>query len=115
MPRTRLDTYLRTHRLKAALSQAELGELLGVSKYTISKYELGRRPVSAKILVASAIIFGVNPAELFPALHDAVEEDLAIRAVALHDRLEGCEDAASRKKRSLIEGIPSRLRPDPEP
>ena len=114
MPRTRPNSYLRTYRLKAALSQPELASLIGVSADAISKYELGRRAVSAKLLIGSAVIFGVRADELFPALYDAVESDLAIRALKLHERLEGREDRASRKKRKLIAGIPGRLRPAAE-
>jgi transcriptional regulator with XRE-family HTH domain len=108
-PKTQKN-YLRTHRLRAALSQAELSALLGVAENTLSRYELGYRPIPAEIIIASETIFGVSGAALFPALYNGVEEDLAIRALALHDRLAGRTDARSLKKLALISGIPNRLR-----
>ena len=91
------------------MTQAELGELLGTTKDAVSKMERGERPVSVQVLIATSIIFGVSAAELFPALYDAVEEDLAIRALHFSARFEGFEDPASKKKFDLVSGIPNRL------
>jgi transcriptional regulator with XRE-family HTH domain len=110
MPRTRLHSYLRTERLASALTQAELGELLGLTKDAVSKYERGARPVSVKLLIASSIVFGKSPAELFPAVYDEIEDELAINALNLNDRFEHLEDPASRKKFDLVSGVPGRLR-----
>jgi len=114
MARSRRHSYLLTHRAKAALTQAELAELLSVSADAVSKYELGKRRITVKVLIASAIIFGVGPAELFPALYDAVEDELAIRAHRLHERLSERKDPAAKKKVALLAGIPRRLRPATE-
>ena len=110
MPRRRLNSYLKTNRLKAALSQRELGELLGLGDTAISNYEVEYRPVSAKVLIASEIIFGVTAAELFPVLYGAERESLRKRATKLVERLEGREDPASRKKLKVLAGIPEGLR-----
>lgn len=110
MPRRRPNSYLKTNRLKAALSQAELGKLLGFTADAVSKYELEQRGISAKVLIATEIIFGASAADLFPALYEAVEEELGPRALSLHGALAGREDPASKKKRALIEAIPARLR-----
>lgn len=105
MPRHRLNSYLKTNRLKAALSQRELGELLGLGDTAVSNYETEFRSVPARVLVASEIIFGVGAAELFPALYEVAREDLAARALKLAKRLEGREDPASRKKLKALSGV----------
>lgn len=102
--------YLRKYRLQAALSQFEVSELLGICRTALSRYELGLRPPTAELVVASELIFGISGTMLFPALCNGVEEDLAIRALALHDNLVGRTDPASLKKLALISGIPNRLR-----
>ena len=110
MPHKPEKNYLRTYRLRAALTIGELSGLLGICENTLARYELGLRPIPAGVVVASETIFGVNGATLFPALYNGVEEDLAIRALALHDRLAGRTDPSSLKKLDLIKGIPGRLR-----
>jgi transcriptional regulator with XRE-family HTH domain len=109
MPRPRYKTYLKAHRLKAALTQAEVAGLLGLTPNAVSQYELGKRGIPVEVLIASEVIFGVSAAKLFPALYNGVEEDLAIRALELHERLAGLEDPKSRKKLALIGGIPGSL------
>ena len=102
--------YLRTHRLRAALTLAELSGLFGISENTLARYELGLRPIPTEVVIASETIFGAKGATLFPALYNNVEENLAIRALALHDRLAGRTDPSALKKLALINGIPGRLR-----
>jgi transcriptional regulator with XRE-family HTH domain len=110
MPPKRHKNYLRKYRLRAALSQREVSELLGIRRTSLSRYELGLRVPTAEIVIAVETIFGVGGAVLFPALYNSVEEELAIRALALHNRLAGLTDLASLKKLALISGIPGRLR-----
>ena len=109
MSRTPTRNYLRRHRLRTALTLRELGALLGISKSALIRYELGLRPVPAEIVIASERVFGVSGSALFPALYNGVEEDLAIRAFELHDRLAGRLDLGALKKRSLISTIESRF------
>jgi transcriptional regulator with XRE-family HTH domain len=110
MFRTRHTSYLRRHRLKAALTLCELAGLLGVSTGAVWNYEAGEREVPAELLIASEVIFGVSAATIFPALYNSVNEDLAARARELHDRLEKRGDAMALKKLALISSIPDRLR-----
>lgn len=110
MTRRYRQTYLKAYRRKAALSQSELGELLGISSHAVGKYEAGKRLVPATVLIASEIIFGTSAASIFPALYNSVEEDLAIRALGLYDRLASSTDPLSAKKLKIISGIPGRLR-----
>lgn len=110
MSRKTTKNYLRKYRLQAALSQCELSELLGVSKNTLSRYELGLRVPTADVVIASAILFGVAGETIFPALYNSVCEELPVRALALQDRIHACSDLAAQKKLALINGVPSRLR-----
>jgi len=45
MSRNHRQSYLKAQRLKAALTQADLAGLLGLTPNAISQYELGKRPV----------------------------------------------------------------------
>lgn len=51
---------LKELRLKSGLNQKELGDRLGLSKSTISMYELGEREPSLEILEAIADYFNVD-------------------------------------------------------
>lgn len=109
MSRKPQKNYLKTYRRGAGLSLDELAALVGVHTSTLERYEAGIRRLPADVVRAIEIIFGVSGARIFPALYNAVEEDVPIRALALHDRLEGRTDEASLKKLALISGIPNRL------
>lgn len=109
MPNATAKNYLRRHRLRAALTLRELGALLGIAENTLARYEQGLRRVPAEIVIASAIIFGVSEAALFPALYNGVEENLAVRTVELKDQLADQQNLGVLKKRALMDGIQSRL------
>ena len=70
----RLGERIRELRLKAGLSQEELGKLLGVKKAAVSMWERGQnRPPIDKIF-KMAKIFGVRPSDIMPKLEgDEVE------------------------------------------
>lgn len=74
---------LRSLRLKAGLSQEELGKKLGLAKSTISMYESGTREPNLEVLEAIADIFNVDmntltdskvSAELSSELQEYLEE-----------------------------------------
>jgi len=109
MSRKPTKNYLRKYRLKAALSQCEVSELLGISKAALNRYELGLRAPPANVVIASEILFAIRAAAIFPALYNTIGEELSVRALALHNRLGRRSDLAALKKLSLIKGIPDRL------
>ncbi len=109
MSRTPQKNYLRTYRRGAGLSLGELAALLGVHTSTLERYEAGVRRMPADVVRAAEIVFGMNAARIFPALYNTVEEELPIRALTLHDHLQGRTDEGSLKKLALIRGIPNRL------
>lgn len=72
---------LRPYRKAAALSQRDLGLLLGLaSQSSVSEYEAALKRPSLSTVVASEILFGVPARDLFPALYEEVRQDLVIRA-----------------------------------
>ncbi len=65
-----LKEKIKELRLKNGLTQAQLGEKLGVSAQAVSKWEKGETAASADILPALADVFGVNIDTLFGYTHD---------------------------------------------
>jgi hypothetical protein len=96
--------YLRSHRVQWSLSARELGELLGArgASHT-SRFETGERAPGGKVLLACEIIFGATPRDLFPGLHEHIEEIVMGRAAKLYKKLEGKTDKRSLRKRELLE------------
>lgn len=69
---------IKEFREKKGLSQEKLGEILGLSKQTISSYELGTREPNIETLVKISIVLDVSVDELiqFKKIYDQVHEDL---------------------------------------
>lgn len=102
-------SYLRTHRKRWALTQSELGVLLGLSAGTISKYERLTRTPSVETLIGAEFVFGVHARGIFPALYASAETEIATRAVAFAEALGGLDDKISLIKRQLLEEIALRV------
>lgn len=87
MPRQPLMKYpcrLRPYRKAAALSQGDLGLLLGLaSQSSVAEYEAALKRPSLATLIASEILFDVPARDLFPALYDEVRQELVDRAQQL--------------------------------
>ena len=111
MPRTRLHSYLRTHRETWGFSERELGELLGVSRSLVNKYELGKRRPTLTATIKCELFFGVETSVLFPTLYKAAQDELGARALAMSERLEAKDDLRSRKKLKRLAAIPARTKP----
>jgi transcriptional regulator with XRE-family HTH domain len=72
---------LRPYRKAAALSQRDLGLLLGLSSQSsVSEYEAATTRPSLATLIASEILFGVSAQDLFPGLYEEIRLDLVTRA-----------------------------------
>lgn len=65
-------------RKKQNLSQQELGELLGVSQQTISKYEKGTREPDTQTLIKLSRLFGVSVDYLLSNCNSDNETDIII-------------------------------------
>lgn len=109
---TTLATYLRPHRRRWALTQDELGDLLGYETgATISALERNIREPSLRAAHGLAIIFGVSPAEIFPHLHRTTQNEVGTRARDLYERLQGDSSQAIRIKLNFLESVLERTDP----
>lgn len=112
MPKHRPDSYLRTLRKKAGLSVPEFAALTGFVKQTISKYELNQIPPSSKLIIACELLFGVRYDALFPAFCETIEDDIGARARRLDRKLEGRDDARSKKVLAFLSAMAKRRSPE---
>ncbi len=106
-------SYLRTHRRRWALTQFELGALLGgLSESTISKYEKLTREPNVEALIGVEFIFGEPARRIFPALYSSIEIGVTGRAALFAEEIGGRGDSRSLVKRELIEAIALRAASD---
>jgi transcriptional regulator with XRE-family HTH domain len=112
MTRQRLQQYVRTKRLTAGLSQAELGALLGYSESFVQKCETGQRVFAARFVIGCAIVFGEPLHALFPALVRDMQEEIGRNAATFDERLRGRTDARARKQLALLSAITKHTIPD---
>ncbi len=86
--------YLRRYRLRAALTQREMGQLLGCrSSATVCQYEARKREPDLRTALAYQVVFGLPVAALFPGINREVEQEVLIRAGRLFEQLTGAKDA----------------------
>lgn len=101
-------TYVRRNRLRWALSQGELADLLGVSQSIISRCETPSYRPDAHVALGLQVIFGHSPRALFPGLYSTVENTVMANAAALDRSLGRKQDHASQVKRRLLIGMAHR-------
>ena len=75
--------YLIRERRKWALSQEELGILLGTTKSAVCHFEGQKCNPSFSLVLATQIIFGLTPREAFPESFTSVREEVVRRAAKL--------------------------------
>lgn len=66
---------LKSLRIKSNMSQAELAELLGISRSAVSSYENGTRSPNHETLVKLATIFNVSTDYLLGRTHEYNKSD----------------------------------------
>lgn len=101
----RLPNYLKMHRKRAGLSQAELARLLGCrSAGKVSRYEHFKRVPTLETALACEQIFGVPVRELFAGLTDEIIRDTRKQARALQRYLAARHDqkVVGRKLQALL-------------
>jgi transcriptional regulator with XRE-family HTH domain len=88
----------RVRRLRAArqMSQADLGQRLGVSAQQIQKYERGANRISAATLISLAIALGVPSSDLVSGIGDDSPAADSERRVALTPQGSNLLDAFAR-------------------
>lgn len=60
--------HLRTFRKSNGWSQAELANLLGISREALSKYETANRGITLKTLLKWSILLKIDPSKLLPKI-----------------------------------------------
>lgn len=64
-PRRPRKVYLQEWRESRGLTQKQLGERLGVTDMTVSRWELGRVLLNTNVLAAFAEALGIEPMDLY--------------------------------------------------
>ena len=105
MART-LPAYLHTHRKRWALTQRELGILLGgIKRSTIGKVERFTRQPSREALIGCEYIFNTKAEEIFSALVGSVRTAVVLNAKTLYETLKAKTDPRSMRKKELLQSI----------
>src|SRR5476649_2477002 len=104
----RVKSYMRTLRLKAGLSQAELGRLIGVSATVIGNCERQISNPTATVLLGCSLVFGAPAAELFPVLYKSVQESMGRHAAELDERWRHRTDPVTRRKMEFFGALARR-------
>jgi transcriptional regulator with XRE-family HTH domain len=89
--RERIAKKLRSLREAKGLSQAKLGELIGVVQPVIGRFETAKRSMMLEHVMALAPHLDVHPAELLPPAQAAVARNMSVAAASntpLHDLIE---------------------------
>ena len=106
---------VRSNRKRFALSQGELGLLLGLTQGEVSRLEEDRRSTKLETAFALQVVFDVEPRDLFVRRYTKVEEAVMRRASRLDLALRDRKDAASVKKRQLLAEMVRRADPNRRP
>jgi transcriptional regulator with XRE-family HTH domain len=87
MTSSKLHNYLRTNRKRLALSQVEVGFLLGSKVGTkVCRYERFTRTPSLETALAYEVIYRRPVSELFGGLYQTIEQEVTTRAKTLAER-----------------------------
>ena len=105
-----LSSYVRSHRKRLGLTQAELGFLVGENNQSnITRYESGKRLPSAPILLALMALFDSGAEKLFPRQLEDESLSMLAKLDELIIRLDP-EDSKSIRKRDDLSAVRERLR-----
>lgn len=88
-PATKIGVMLRRLRSDLGLSQASLGERLGLSRSAVTQIELGNRSVTADELVRFAAVFRCSPSALLASDATDTPESLVSDETVMLDELVG--------------------------
>ncbi len=78
-----LHNYIRTERKRVELSQRELGLLLGIKASSVSRHEIFARAASLETALRYAVIFDLDPRDLFAGLFEHAQGEVKKRAQRL--------------------------------
>jgi len=108
----RLVSYLRPYRRRWGFTQPELGYIIAGTKgrTLISRLENETCQPSLAAALALQIVFGTEPAELFPALCAEVKDSVVARAYETFDKLQGDSSKANKIKLDFLEEMFARAK-----
>ena len=102
----KIPSYILTHRKRWALTQKELARLFGAKSETqVSRWERSIRKPTLHVVLASQVIFGETPEDMFPKLYSEVEERVMQQAHKLYTSLAGSTSKASKRKLELLDDV----------
>ncbi len=109
-----LPSYLRTHRKRWALTQGELGILLGgISGSAVAKYELLTRQPPTEVVLGCEFIFNTSVEEIFPVIAAGVTAAIMLNAQTLLERLLAKPGRTTETKIKLLRSIIERVEAEP--
>lgn len=89
MKRSRLASYLSSHRKRSGLSQERLGKLLGYpDEGPVSRHERLRSVPPLRIALGYQAIFQIPVSELFPGVYERIKQDVEARLAELERTLQ---------------------------
>ncbi len=110
----RLQNYLRTHRRRHGLSQAEVAALLGaVSGTKVSRYENFTRMPGALTVFAFEIVFNQPASELFAGSYQAIRLAVQKRARRMVTQLNARPNPQNKKILRQLELFRAIVEPKP--
>lgn len=103
--------YLRALRRRWHLTQEELAFIFGYTDHSIiSHLERQERSVTFAVAHTCHVLFGCGPSDVFPALYQQVETNLAARIRTMLERLELAKQTTGTKaKLQLLQEVSKRL------
>jgi transcriptional regulator with XRE-family HTH domain len=107
-----LTNYLRSHRKCLALTQEEVGFLLGVNGENrgakVCRDERLVREPSLATALAYEVIYQKPVRELFAGMYEQIEQEVAIRARNLNDREDPTTGGKAGYKWQVLENLAAR-------
>ena len=100
---------LRRERRSWSLTQKELALLMDAGSATfISRVERHQIVPNMRMVIATHILFGIRPEQLFPSLYDEMEDGVLRGAYHLFQKLEHVDSPKALRKRELMERVMAR-------
>lgn len=100
---------LRANRERFALSQTEVGSLLGLTDDTIGNYENAERIPNLEAALGLSLIFGKPSSQLFPDTLQAVAVQMAARLKSLSIKIENETGEGARVRQEFVASLGARL------
>lgn len=100
---------LAAHRKGNALTQEEVGELVGRSADAVAKYEMGSRLPSLLVALRFQFLYDKSLSDLLPEFFVKVVEETVPAIQRLSIAIEGRSDALALRKAAFIKSLGDRL------